>query len=94
MLHLISQVSTAVLERIGDNDELVFLENALLQLLKTGRYSDSLEKLLKTHQLYALADELAVRGILPDELVIGIQSIDYSTLVELTVKHRIIQSWS
>ena len=94
MLHLISQVNSAVLERIGDGDELVFLENAVLRLLKTGANNHALVQLLNTHHLYVLADDLAVRGIALETLVSGIQIIDYHELVALTVQHSTIQSWS
>lgn len=96
MLHLVSQspIESAVLERLNISDEIVFLDNALLRLLQTGADNHRLSELLKTHQLYVLADALAVRGITPEELVQGIKVIDYKALVVLTVKHPVIQSWT
>jgi tRNA 2-thiouridine synthesizing protein B len=96
MLHLISTspVENAVLARICAGDDVVFLENALLRLLKTGDLNNTLFELLKTHQLYVLADDLAVRGIATAELIQGINVIDYAQLVALTVKNPVIQSWT
>lgn len=96
MLHLISQspIERAVLERVGVNDDIVFLCSAVLRLLHTGELNNTLARLLETHSLYVLADDLAVRGITQEELVRGIQIIDYPQLVALTVKHPVIQSWS
>lgn len=94
MLHLVFQSSDAVLARIGDDDELIFLNNAVLALLKKGVHNSTLIQLLKTQTLYALAEDLQVRGIAPEELVTGICCIDYSTFVALTVKHLVIQSWT
>jgi tRNA 2-thiouridine synthesizing protein B len=96
MLHLISNspIESAVLERIGVNDDIVFLCSAVLRLLQTGDLNNTLAQLLKTHPLYVLADDLAVRGITQEELVRGIRVIDYPQLVALTVKHPVIQSWS
>jgi tRNA 2-thiouridine synthesizing protein B len=96
MLHLVSQspLAGAVLARVGDDDEIVFLENAVLWLLKTGNANNSLSELLKTHELYTLVDALAVRGISAEELIQGIHIIDYPELVALTVKHPVIQSWT
>ena len=87
MLHLISQspLEPSVLARIGIDDELVFLENAVLRLLNTGANHNTLAQLLKTHTLYVLADDLSVRGIAAEELISGIHIIDYSKLVALTV---------
>ena len=96
MLHLISQspIESAVLERVADGDELVFLDNAVLRLLQQGELNQILSVLLKNHRLYVLADTLTVRGISVEELVQGISVIDYPQLVALTVKHSVIQSWS
>lgn len=96
VLHLISQspIATAVLARIDTGDSVVFLENALLRILRNGDLSDSLSALLNKNRLYVLSDDLIIRGIAVDELVNGIEVIDYEGLVELTVKHRLIQTWS
>ncbi len=96
MLHLISQspIESAVLERVADGDELVFLDNAVLRLLQQGELNQILSVLLKNHRLYVLADTLTVRGISVEELVQGISVIDYPQLVALTIKHSVIQSWS
>jgi tRNA 2-thiouridine synthesizing protein B len=96
VLHLISQspIETALFERVAVGDELVFLDNAVLRLLQHGDLNKTLSALLKNHQLYVLADTLAVRGISAEELLQGINIIDYPQLVALTVQHSVIQSWS
>lgn len=96
MLHLIFQspIETAVLERTEAGDVLVFLENATLRILQNGTLADSLTGKLATHRLCVLAEDLVIRGISPDALIKGIEVIDYAGLVDLTVKHPLIQSWS
>ena len=96
MLHLIFQspIDMAILERIDSGDDVVFLENSVLRILKNGCLSDTLTQFLKQNSLYVLVDDIAVRGISADELVNGIEVIDYSELVGLTVKNPVIQSWS
>lgn len=95
MLHLVSQspIETAIFDRLHEGDEIVFLENAVLRLLRTGDLNNTLSELLKIHSLYAMTDAIAVRGITAEELVQGINIIDYTELVKLTVKHPAIQSW-
>lgn len=95
MLHLISQspIESAVLARFCAGDDVVFLDSTVLRLLQTGNLNNTLVELLKTQQLYVLADDLAVRGIAAAELVQGISVIDYAQLVALTVKNPVIQSW-
>ena len=96
MLHLIFQspVDLAILERIDSGDDVVFLESSVLRILQKGSLSDILMQLLKHNRLYVLADDIEVRGIVADELVNGIEVIDYSELVGLTVQNPLIQSWS
>ncbi|WAK01391.1 sulfurtransferase complex subunit TusB [Methylobacter sp. YRD-M1] len=96
MLHLVFQspIETAILERIEAGDVVVFLENAVLRVLRNGLLNESLTQLLSTNRLCVLSEDVIVRGIAADELVEGIDIIDYAGLVELTVNNRVIQSWA
>ncbi|MGZ8162490.1 MAG: sulfurtransferase complex subunit TusB [Methylobacter sp.] len=96
MLHLVFQspIETAILERIDSGDVIVFLENSVLRILQKGLLSDRLTQQLAINRLCVLSDDITVRGIVADELVKGIEVIDYAELVELTVKNPLIQSWS
>lgn len=96
MLHLIFQspIDNAILERIDSGDDVVFLENAVLRILKKGSLCGVLMQLLTVNRLYVLADDIETRGIGTAELVSGIEVIDYAELVNLTVKNPVIQSWS
>ncbi|MDD5266933.1 MAG: sulfurtransferase complex subunit TusB [Methylococcales bacterium] len=96
MLHLIFQspIDTAILERIDSGDDVMFLENSTLHILQKGCLCDILTQMLKYNRLCVLGDDILVRGILADELVQGIEVIDYAELVRLTVKNPVIQSWS
>ncbi len=95
MLHLISAspIAAAVLERIDAGDSIVFLDNAVLWILRSGQLSGRLTGLLGDHPLFALSADLIMRGIDADQIVAGIEVIDYPGLVELTVAHPLIQSW-
>jgi len=96
MLHLVFQFSgdTPILERIDTGDGVVFLDNAVLRILQDGSLTNRLTLLLPNHRFYALTDDLAIRGITADELIQGIEVIDYPKLVALTVEHSLIQTWS
>jgi len=96
MLHIIAQspIDSAIFQRIGAGDDVLFLDKALLNLLQKGRLSKILTPLLAEHQLYALADDLEVRGISSAEMLEGITVIAYSDFVNLTVKNSLIQIWS
>ncbi len=99
MLHLISQspIDTAVLERIDSGDVVVFLENAVLRALQNSGISGisgTLTQKISSNRFYVLSEDIAVRGIAPDELIKGFEVIDYAGLVELTVNNPVVQSWS
>ncbi|MDD2724698.1 MAG: sulfurtransferase complex subunit TusB [Methylovulum sp.] len=96
MLHLIFQspLECAVLERVTAGDDVVFLDSAVLGLLKNSRWAEHLELLAQSCQLFALVDELKVRGIAEERLAAGLTVLDYAGLVALTVKNTAIQSWS
>jgi len=96
VLHLIFQspIETALLERIDSGDVVVFLENAALRVLQNSSISDTLTRQLGSNRLCVLSDDIAIRGIASDELVKGIEVIDYAGLVELTVNNPIVQTWA
>lgn len=96
MLHLILQspIETAVLDRVETGDSVVFFENAVFRILRNGDLKQTLIQLQSNCRLFVLSDELTVRGIRSEELVSGIEIIDYAEFVELTVAHELIQTWS
>ncbi|UOA08049.1 sulfurtransferase complex subunit TusB [Methylobacter sp. S3L5C] len=95
MLHLIFQspIDSAILERIDSGDDVLFLENAVLRILKNGSLCVGLTQLLIQNRLYVLVEDIEVRGVGIAELIEGIEVIDYSGMVDLTVKNPVIQSW-
>lgn len=94
MLHLIFQspVDDALLGRIAMGDEVVFLENAVFQLNSGCVFSKKLQQLLDDRVfLYVLQEEVETRGIDIDE---SVSVIDYTGLVKLTEKNKIIKTWN
>jgi tRNA 2-thiouridine synthesizing protein B len=96
VLHLIFQspIEAAILERIDAEDIVVLLENAVLRTLQNSIISDTLMQQMSCNRLFVLSDDIAVRGITPNELVKGVEVIDYAELVKLTVNNPVIQSWT
>lgn len=95
MLHLIFQspVDVAILERMATGDAAVFLESGVLNVLKDGRVAGEIGSRLEANRFYVLSDDMAVRGIQETEIIPGLEVINYSGLVKLTVEHSPIQSW-
>lgn len=95
MLHLIFQspVEVAILERIEIGDAVVFIGDSVVVTLEQGMLAEKLAALAVSRALHVMADDIVMRGIAPDRLVSGIEMVDYSGLVALTIKHKVIQSW-
>ncbi len=96
MVHLIfrSPIDLAVIARIGNGDDVVFHEAAVWNAM-TGHTLNAYFKQLmeKTCRLYVLQDDLEVTGIAQAKLLAGVLVIEYSGLVELTVKNKVIKTW-
>ena len=95
MLHLIFQspIDTAVLERTETGDAVVFIGNSVVMTLRQGVLAERLATLTQSRLLYVLSDDIVMRGIAHEALVAGVDVIDYSGLVALTLEHKVIQSW-
>lgn len=97
MLHLIFQSTfdSSLLNRFESSDDIVFLESAIFRLIKDSKLNDELQKMHKsTINLYVLKCDIETRGFLRNELFFGVEVIDYSDLVKMTEKNRVIRTWS
>lgn len=94
-MHLIFQSSEAgvVLERIDSGDAAVFLGGSLFRLLRQGAMADRVASAVNTRYLCVLAGDLAMFGVEADDLVDGVEVIEYADWVELTIKHKQTLSW-
>lgn len=96
MLHLIfqSSIDDSVLQRIEKGDDVVFYENAVFRLYDGSQLTAELQKMLANGvYFHVLNDELEVRGIVENELISGVSIINYSGLVDLTEKNKVVLTW-
>ncbi|WP_446808438.1 sulfurtransferase complex subunit TusB [Methylomonas sp. 2BW1-5-20] len=96
MLHLLSQLplQAAVVERIGDGDDVVLMDNAVCAALGGHGGNVLLQRLLAANcRIFALNEMLQAHGVEPQFLLSGVEQVDYAGLVELTVKNPVIHSW-
>ncbi|HCS26403.1 MAG TPA: sulfurtransferase complex subunit TusB [Spongiibacteraceae bacterium] len=66
--------------------------NDLIVLMYDAVYAATMPRQWPATAVYALADDVSARGI-SDKLQRGIDTIDYTGLVELCAAHRHSQSW-
>jgi tRNA 2-thiouridine synthesizing protein B len=74
-------------------DVAVFLESGLLSLLQNGELAGWLASRPTKPHCYALAEDLRIMGITAEELMAGVEIIDYAGLVQLTLENPQILSW-
>ncbi len=96
MLHLIVQgsVDKVFVERLGVGDDIVLQQSAVF-VIAQGHDKNALilRALQKACSVYVLKDELDLFGLLEEQILSDVKVIDYSNLVELTVKHKAIKTW-
>lgn len=91
MLHLVFELSSEVLARLQNQSAVIFLNNAVLGLIKHSKWQNELAALTPC---YVLIDDLMMRGIETELLMDGITPIDYAQFVQLTLEHTPIQTWT
>lgn len=95
MLHLVFNLhDNVILQRLYHQSGVIFLNNAVFQLLKNSRFELDFLELLKTTPCYVLNDDLTLRGIEIGLLLASIEVIDYSKFVQLTTENTPIQTWT
>lgn len=96
MLHLIAEnaLSRAMMERISNGDDVVLQAGAVWAAFLGHRDNAKLSELLsKGCSVYALSDVLAMNGMSHQQLLVGVQPLEYTQLVALTVKNLVIHTW-
>ena len=66
---------------------------ATLLLLEDGVYAALSPRGIPARAVYALAEDLAVRGLSPGDLAPGITALDMKGFVALTVAHSPLIAW-
>lgn len=96
MLHLISQLGLpqAVVERVAAGDDVLLQQSNVWSAVTGHDDNHKLQYLLSLPcRVYVLQELLAVNGILPQQLLTGVQVTDYPGFVALTVDNPAICSW-
>jgi len=69
------------------------LEDGVYAALADGAAAKRLVMLLRSHAVYALAPDLAARGLADAALVAGVQTVDYGGFVDLAAEHSSVIAW-
>jgi len=67
--------------------------DATLLMLEDGVYAALTSRSIPARAIYALAEDLAARGLSPGDLAPGITALDMKGFVALTVAHSPLIAW-
>jgi tRNA 2-thiouridine synthesizing protein B len=74
-------------------DAVILIEDAVVGARKGTSVASVLEQSLIRCRIYALTPDLHARGVASDDLVPGIETVDYGGFVDLAAQHTRTQSW-
>ena len=99
MLHIVNKspfernALASCLSHTSEGDAVLLIEDAVIGAVVGSQSATLLTSALTTKAVYVLGEDLTARGIEPSRLVQGLQVVDYSGFVDLTVQHDKNQSW-
>ncbi|MGD0959277.1 MAG: DsrH/TusB family sulfur metabolism protein [Methylomonas sp.] len=96
MLHLfaLSSLPQECLDRVGSGDDVLLQHGAFWAAFSGHRDNPKLHRLMaRDIRVYVLQEWLTVNGLTDGQILAGVEIIDYSGLVGLTVKNSVIHTW-
>lgn len=95
MLHIVNRLplERSLIDRTSPGDTLLLIESAVYSARRTDSAAEILEKALPRLRICVLGPDLEARGIDPEEMIDGIEIVDYGGFVRLTVENRVVHSW-
>lgn len=76
----------------GEDSAILFIEDGVYAALKGTEVSSLVEEAAKKLKVYALAPDLAARGV-QDRVLDGVQLVDYEGFVDLAVEYPKVNAW-
>lgn len=79
---------------VRQGHSLLLFEDGIYAALKGTDFEPKITEALKTIKIYVLTPDVEARGMRTDENVIaGIQPVDYGGFVDLVVENKATQAW-
>ncbi len=71
----------------------LLIEDAVVAVRSGTDYEDKIKTLMKDRKVAALGPDLEARAVPRDKILDGVEVVDYSGFVNLTIEHENLQSW-
>lgn len=72
---------------------ILLFEDGVYAALQGTEFSETLQTALAKHSIYVLVPDLQARGMSLEQVIAGVQAVDYAGFVDLTTTHYPIQAW-
>ncbi|OOG22466.1 sulfurtransferase TusB [Thioalkalivibrio denitrificans] len=99
MLHTVNKspfernTLTACLGHALPESAVLLIEDGVYAAMNGTAFEKDVRKAMEDRTLYVLGPDLLARGLTADQVIDGIQVVDYEGFVELTEKHDKVQAW-
>jgi tRNA 2-thiouridine synthesizing protein B len=72
---------------------ILLFEDGIYAALQGTRWEATMTDALKTRKIYVLSSDVEARGMRTDNVIAGIQPVDYGGFVDLVAEHKATQAW-
>jgi tRNA 2-thiouridine synthesizing protein B len=83
----------ACLRFAASGSAVLLMEDGIYAALKGTAKSDQVAGAMASRKLYVLGPDLAARGFGDDQVIDGIQVVDYAGFVDLATEYDKVQAW-
>ncbi len=97
MLHLVNKSPfernslESCLKMARKGSAVLLIEDGVYAALKNTPFEGKVSAVAKDVRIFVLGPDLAARGV--DQVIDGVEIVDYGGFVDLTVEHSPVQSW-
>lgn len=99
MLHTVNKspfernTLSACLGHALPDSAVLLIEDGVLAAVQGTAHETEMRKALEQHSVSVLGPDLSARGLSPEQVIPGINVVDYAGFVELTENHDKVQAW-
>lgn len=76
-----------------EGSSILLIEDAVVAARAGSAYEEKLKAAMTDRKVYALGPDLDARAVTADNIMEGVEVVDYVGFVNLTIEHDNLQSW-
>ncbi len=81
------------LARLADGDSVLIFEDGVVGARKGSAFAKALQAKMPTCEVFVLGPDAAARGISSEDLIEGVQVVDYGGFVDLAARCKRVCAW-